>query len=95
MNVSDTRRTGVERIYLLGLVHGHWDAPPSQVDAAIVDNRRESVNVGIAIVVPAQKILEVLNQPVFERSRNEAVSAQKAENAQRQDTLPQNVERAE
>ena len=85
MRVSETRELGVDRIYLLGLVHGHWDIPPSQVDAAIVDNSRESVNVGIAIVVPAQKILEVLNHPEFERSRNEAISAGKDQNAPSQD----------
>ena len=83
--IGNTLSLGGGGIFLLGLVHGHWDVPPSQLDTVIVDNRRESVNIGIAIVVPAQKILELLNQPVFERSRNEAVSARKAQNAPRQD----------
>ena len=45
-----------------------------------MDNRGESVNMGIAIVVPSQKILEVLNHPVFQRARNEALSSQRAQN---------------
>lgn len=76
MSVEDTRELGVERMYLLGLVHGHWDVTPSEIDAIMVDNRHDSVNVGVAIVVPGQKILEVLNHPIFERSRNEALAMQ-------------------
>ena len=41
--------------HLLGLMLGHWDAPP---DFSEPDGR--SVNMGISIVVPAYKILEVL-----------------------------------
>ena len=52
------------RYYLLGLMHGHWDIPPqSKNDAMRVDeDTYGQVNMGIAIVVPAKKILEVLNQ---------------------------------
>ena len=74
MSVDEPRATGVDRIYLLGLVHGHWDTLPSQIDTMAIDTRGESVNVGIAIVVPAQKILEVLNQPEFQRDRDEATA---------------------
>ncbi len=37
-------------IYLLGLIHGHFD------------DKNQNVNMGIGIVVPAAKILEVINQ---------------------------------
>ncbi len=52
-------------IYLLGLVHGHWDIPPQRIDDAIQpgDDVFASINKGIAIVVPAKKLLEVFNQP--------------------------------
>ena len=79
--VGNTIRVGGGGIFLLGLVHGHWDVSPSETDTMIVDNRRESVNVGIAIVAPAQKILEVLNHPVFKRARNEAISVRKTQNS--------------
>jgi len=46
--------------YWLGLMHGHWDGPLSDADA--VGEKEERVNMGIAIVIPADKILEVLNQ---------------------------------
>lgn len=43
---------------LLGLVHGHYQVStvPSEID-------RDAVNMGIAIVVPSQTILTVLNNP--------------------------------
>ncbi len=56
------------KISLLGLMHGHWDVPEQQVqtveDAAsmITSNK---VNMGIAIVVPASKIMETLEQDTF------------------------------
>jgi hypothetical protein len=43
-------------IYLLGLIHGHYDTE---------DERARDVNMGIAMVVPAVKILEVLDQEDF------------------------------
>jgi hypothetical protein len=51
----------VTPIYLLGMVHGHFD--------------KEGVNMGIGIVVPSWKILEVINQEYFltaEKERREA-----------------------
>ncbi len=57
--------------YLLGLMHGHWDMPIPDIDDIIDRNALDetsfkSVNMGIAIVVPAKKILEVINQPKLE-----------------------------
>jgi len=42
------KKRPVGRLYLLGLMHGHYDA--------------DAVNMGVGIVVPADKINEVLNQ---------------------------------
>ena len=52
-------------IFLLGLIHGHWDLPDEAIDATGDGwaQPREKINIGIAIVVPADKILEVLEQP--------------------------------
>lgn len=50
---------GQGSLYLLGLMHGHWDVPVNFK----TNEQAEAVNMGIAIVVPAKKILEVLNHP--------------------------------
>lgn len=49
---------------LIGLVHGHWDIGDGRHDVSEVDGMlsKASVNMGMAIVVPAESILEVLNQ---------------------------------
>lgn len=71
------------KFYLLGLMHGHWETSSAgrgdQLDAL---PETERLNVGIAIVVPAQKILDTLAQPRIEqwRTATEAeVRAAKAE----------------
>ncbi|HXU38285.1 MAG TPA: hypothetical protein VN937_18150 [Blastocatellia bacterium] len=61
---------------LIGLMQGHWDSRLSQADSALdAYSGSERVNVGIGIVVPATKILEVINQPTIqedeERQRQE------------------------
>ena len=49
------------KFYLLGLMHGHY-RKGQEKDLARFDDR-EPINMGIAIVVPANKILEVIEQP--------------------------------
>jgi hypothetical protein len=53
----------LSKFYLLGLMHGHFDAMDAKGDATIVDDgfERTPVNMGIAVVVPAEKILEVID----------------------------------
>lgn len=51
------------KLYLLGLMHGHWDIPPEDKNDLVITDSFGSVNMGIAIVVPAKKILETLNHP--------------------------------
>jgi hypothetical protein len=60
MVISDPFIDTTPSYYLLGLVHGHWDVDETKVD---VTSEEKRVNMGIAIVVPVEKILEVLNQP--------------------------------
>lgn len=50
---------GLGSLYFLGLMHGHWETP---LDFK-ASEQAEAVNMGISIVVPATKILEVLHQP--------------------------------
>jgi hypothetical protein len=56
----------------LGLVHGHWEIGPEKIiDVTTEDiSKQAGVNTGIAIVVPAKKILETVNR--------EELSAQRA-----------------
>jgi hypothetical protein len=58
--------------YLLGLMHGRWDmkhlAPIMfEIDS---DYLKQPLNSGIAIVVPVDKILEVINQPELAARRD-------------------------
>ncbi len=50
---------GCGKIYFLGLMHGHWELPAGFVNSV----PSEAINMGISIIVPAHKILEVLNHP--------------------------------
>jgi hypothetical protein len=47
--------------HLLGLVHGHWKIDPEELNNPQVEHTDEGINVGLAIVVPASQILEVIN----------------------------------
>jgi hypothetical protein len=50
----------------MGLVHGHYDGGVTSADDKVQDDatiRRERVNMGIAIVVPANRILEIFDTP--------------------------------
>lgn len=50
--------------YLLGLMHGHWDTErPTVIDIPEEDAPSGRINMGIGIVVPAEKILETINHP--------------------------------
>jgi hypothetical protein len=60
--------------YFMGLAHGHWDVKESQLNSqTIIPDSQRGVNLGIAIVVPAHKVLEVINHPdlVAMRERTE------------------------
>jgi len=57
---------GVGDFYLFGLTHGHWDIKESDMNKAMVkQDRKHGVNMGIAMVVPATKILETINSPAL------------------------------
>jgi hypothetical protein len=55
---------------LLGLMQGHWDIKESDMNKASVQHDgKHGVNMGIAIVTPAIKILEILTQPGMAKIR--------------------------
>ena len=69
-NGSPVPFAGTGQIYFLGLMHGHWDVPKKVLDKEGVE-AAEMVNMGVSIVVPAQKIKEILYQQELVEMRNE------------------------
>lgn len=59
------RLSSVTPFRLLGLIRGHFDAEAVVPDTALAESeeRPQRINMGIATVVPAQKILEVIENP--------------------------------
>jgi hypothetical protein len=56
----------LQRYYLLGLMHGHFDVREDDlVDEFLSedDTSPKSVNMGIAVVVPIEKVMETILQP--------------------------------
>lgn len=80
--VRETVGLGLGSFYLLGLMHGHWDIPiDTKSDIEDIDSIAP-INVGIAIVIPAKKILEVLNQPSLIEVRRQG------DEKRRKETMP-------
>ncbi len=60
--------------FWLGLMHGHFDLSKLEMDNLIEDSLTNlTINMGIAIVVPVWKILEVMNQEAFMKARKAAL----------------------
>ena len=68
-------------VHLFGVMVGHWDLPPGTICDAVTDaaptdaEKAEAVNMGIGIVVPAKRILEVLYRKdlIEDRARQDRV----------------------
>lgn len=55
---------------LFGLTHGHWAIKESDINKPQIDHdRQRGVNYGVAIVVPAAKILEIIDRPELREDR--------------------------
>lgn len=69
---------GPGNFYLLGLCVGHWDIDPSDLQTIEPKKAKagEGVNVGIAMVVPAQKILDILHGTEFTQMRRQQIQKQ-------------------
>jgi hypothetical protein len=69
--------------YLMGLMHGHWKVPAGDINIAPIGDlagTNEPINMGIAIVVPAKKIMEVLTMPTLRARRAKMDEALRSEN---------------
>jgi len=75
---------------LIGVMHGHFDWPDVEPDAVADDGKEEiGVNMGIAIVVPAEKIMEVLEQFMKEEEQEAERAREKKRSYVVMDSLPQ------
>lgn len=84
--ITQFRKQGLPFLYWLGLMHGHFDLSKLEIDNLIEDSLTNlQINMGIAIVVPTWKILEVINQEVFMKAREKTI--EKAAKAAEGDTL--------
>jgi hypothetical protein len=64
---------------MLGLMHGHWNQENALADYDAAKAAEHShLNVGIALVVPAQKILDTLAHPEFRKMHEEETKAARA-----------------
>ena len=61
--------------WLMGLVHGHY-----LEDAARIDPTEEFVNSGIAVVVPSERILELIIDPEEKAMREKRNEEEKRRN---------------
>jgi hypothetical protein len=59
----DVNIYGLGHTKLLGMMQGHWDVSEAEINQPHFRNDPRGVNLGIAIVVPAAKILEIINIP--------------------------------
>lgn len=63
------------RYFLLGLISGHFDVEKLDEDSVVDDqDSRGNINTGVAVVVPAHKILETLNQPELIAEREAVIN---------------------
>jgi hypothetical protein len=77
----DAKLAGAGSFFLLGAVHGHWKIPPSAIDSpniVVDDEAKDKLNIGIAIVVPATKILETLQHPELVEMRKRIMAEKRA-----------------
>jgi hypothetical protein len=76
-------------IYLLGLMHGHWDIEADLLDELTPDQpRAQPLNTGIGVVVPVTKVLEALDQDRLAERRREEVRVFRAAQAPTADMGP-------
>ena len=69
-------------IFFLGLLHGRWEVPKEAMEGQSAQYT-EKMTSGMSIIVPAHKILEVINQPELAamRKKNDEKLARKSRSA--------------
>jgi hypothetical protein len=70
-NGTDVLLRAPGEMKLLGLMQGHWDISESELNETRFQSGPRGVNLGIAIVIPASKILETINRQELVTMREE------------------------
>ncbi len=74
---GNTVFAGGPMFYLLGLMHGHYTVDVGKVGAAKTDDLSdEAINMGIAVVLPVTRVLDVINSEELTKMRREADEAE-------------------
>lgn len=68
--------------YLCGLICGHWTAenPEDAIANSKAERGTARINTGISIVIPAQRIFEIINAPELSAERKKIAEEYKAKN---------------
>jgi hypothetical protein len=61
-----------KRMFLLGVIRGHWDYKSPDTSLDYIGNELNTVNMGIAIVTPIQDAADILNGEELVRRRRKA-----------------------
>jgi hypothetical protein len=62
---------GPSRSFFLGIMQGHYDRKV-QADSSVFSDEAEKINMGIGIVIPATKLLEILDRDDLRSEREKA-----------------------
>jgi Trypsin-like peptidase domain len=85
------------RFYILGVMHGHFDLAEDDLtdDFISVEDaaNKKSVNMGIAIVVPIEKVLETIRQPKISKEEDEVEKQQREKTLTVMDSIDSDAER--
>jgi|SRR5215831_1556610 len=65
--------------HLIGMIHGHWDVPKEAFTD--FDDSNEQINMGMAIIIPINKVLEFLKTHPELKKRREDIIAEEKEKA--------------
>ncbi len=67
-------------LYLIGVLCAHWDFDPGEIVEA---EPTKGVNVGVAVVIPAQKLIDILYGPELADMRRKIIDQAEGKNAQK------------
>lgn len=76
------------KIYLLGLVRGHWDIRRGEQPLDFTDDELQVVNMGIGLITPIQDVAKVLDSKELVKGRRQADEKQTKSKAPTKHTTP-------